>query len=81
MEPLIGGASDWCTGVGDVASRIKPLLGDPSTRQAIDYLKEDFQSHDGIGPMRVAEFIMGAADDDIQADVVGIIGQLLERCS
>ena len=66
--------------VDDVASRLKPLLDDPSAQQAIDYLKEDFQAHNGLGARRVAEFILGAADDEIQADVVGFIGQLLERC-
>lgn len=67
-------------GVGDVASRLQPLLGDPSAQQAIDCLREDFQAHDGIGPRRVAEFILGTADDRIQADVVGFIGQLITLC-
>lgn len=67
--------------VDDVASRLKPLLGDPSAKQAINILIEDFQAHDSVGPRRVAEFIMGAANDEIQADVVGFIGRLLERCS
>jgi hypothetical protein len=69
------------TGVGDVASRLKPLLGDPSAQQAMAYLKEDFLSHDGIGPSRVAEFIRGTVDDDIQADVVGYIRRLIELCN
>ncbi len=69
------------TGVGDVASRLKPLLGDASTQQAIEYLREDFQDHEGIGPRSVAEFITGGPDDTIQADVVGFIGQLLEQSS
>jgi hypothetical protein len=64
--------------VNAIAARLKPLLGDPATQQAIDYLKEDFQSHDGVGPRRVAEFILGAPDDVIQADVVGFIRQLIE---
>ena len=68
-------------GVNSIAARLKPLLGDPATQQAIDYLKEDFQSHDGVGPRRVAEFILGAPDNVIQADVVGFIGQLIELCS
>ncbi|MBW2700221.1 MAG: hypothetical protein JRF33_05335 [Deltaproteobacteria bacterium] len=65
------------TGVGDVASRLKPLLGDASAQQAIDYLKEDFQLHDGTGPRRVAEFITGGPDNTIQANVVGFVDQLL----
>ncbi len=68
------------TGVTDVASRLEPLLGDLSAQLAIGYLREDFHSHDGIGPRRVAEFMLGAADDTIQADVVGFIGQLIKLC-
>jgi len=67
-------------GVGDVASRLKPLLGDPLPREALDVLREDFREHDGLGPRRVAEFVAGAPDDEIQADVAGFIGQLLEHC-
>ena len=72
---------NYGTCIGDVASRLTPLLGDSSAQEAIDILKQDFQQHDGVGPRRVAEFILGATDDDTQADVVGIIAQLLERIS
>jgi len=68
-------------GVEDVALRLKPLLGDPSAREAIDILKDDFLAHDNVGPRRVAEFIVGAANDEIQADVAGFIGQLIKLCS
>lgn len=69
---------NYGSGVADVASRLKPLLGDPSTQMALEYLREDFGDHDGIGPRRVAEFCTGGAEDSIQADVVGFIGQLLD---
>jgi hypothetical protein len=69
---------NYGAGTEDTASRLKPLLGDPSAQQAVDILKEDFQEHDGVGPRRVTEFILGTADDEIQADVVGFIGQLLK---
>jgi len=69
------------TGVDEVASRLKPLLGDALAKQAINYLREDFQDHDGLGPRRVAEFITGGFDDTVQADVVGFIGQLLKLCA
>ena len=68
-------------GVDEVASRVKPLLDDVSARQAIEYLEEDFQDHDGLGPRRVAEFITGGPDETVQADVVGFIGQLLKLCA
>lgn len=70
---------NYGSGVDDVASRLEPLLGDPSAQQALDYLREDFQTHDGVGPRRVAEFLSGTPDDVIQADVVGFIGQLIAR--
>ena len=71
---------NYGAGVDDVAARLGPLIGDPSAQQALDYLRQDFRTHDGIGPRRVAEFISGAADDTIQADVVGFIGQLITLC-
>jgi hypothetical protein len=37
----------------------------------------DFLNHDGLGPRRVSEFINGAANDEIQADVVGFVRILL----
>ena len=67
--------------VDDVTSRLQPLLGDPAADKAIRILKRDFQEHDGVGPRRVAEFLFEAPNDEIQADVVGFIGQLLARCA
>lgn len=72
---------NYGTSVDDVASRLQPLLGDPAANEAIRILKRDFREHDGVGPSRVAEFIFDAPDDEIQADVVGFIGQLLARCT
>ena len=66
-------------GIDDIVLRLKPILDDPSAQEAVNILNQDFLGHDGVGPRRVAEFILGAPDDDIQADVVGVIAQLLER--
>lgn len=66
--------------IDDVASRLKPLLADPDAQRSINFLKEDFQDHNGVGPRRIAEFILGTSDDEIQADVVGFITRLLDLC-
>ena len=71
---------NYGSSIDDVASRLKPLLGDPQADEAMNILKEDFREHDGVGPRRVAEFLSDAPDDNIQADVVGFVGQLLDRC-
>lgn len=65
----------------DVASRLKPLLKDSQTKKALRILQEDFLDRDSLGPGRVAKFIKGEFDDDIQADVVGFVRQLLEGCA
>ena len=65
--------------IEDVASRLKPLLGDASANEAMRILREDFGNHDGVGPRRVAEFLLGMPDDEIQADVVGFVWELLNR--
>ena len=46
-------------------------------QRALDYIKEDFASLDGVGPKRAAEFLRVGPDDEIQADVVGLVSSLL----
>ena len=72
---------NYGTSVDDVASRLKPLLGDPAADEAIRILKRDFRQHDAVGPRRVADFVSDAPDEEVQADVVGFIGQLLDHCA
>lgn len=64
-------------GVEDVAACLRPLLGDDEVQKAIQVLRDDFLDHDGVGPRRVAEFLQGGPDDEIQADVVGFVKALL----
>lgn len=68
-------------GVADVAAYLRPLLDDEAASKAMAVLRRDFMEHDGVGARRVAEFLSGGPDDAIQADVVGFLRQLLERCS
>ena len=65
--------------VSDIAEHLDPLRTDPATIEAIEILRRDFTSHDGLGPMRVAEFLGGGLDDTIQADVVGFVDAFLRR--
>lgn len=65
-------------GVGDVAVCLRPLLGDDEAQRALQVLRDDFLDHESVGPRRVAEFLQGGPDDEIQADVVGFVGALLE---
>ena len=62
-----------------IVQQLEPLRTDPATIQAVDVLRRDFTSHDGLGPMRVAKFLTGGPDDTIQADVVGFIDAFLRR--
>ena len=67
-------------GVEDVVASLLPLLEDAEARQAIEVLRNDFLDHDGTGPRRVATFLVGRSDDEIQADVVGFIKRMLDLC-
>lgn len=67
-------------GVGDVADCLRPLLGDEESQRALQVLRNDFLDHDALGPRRVAEFLQGRPDNDIQADVAGFMRALLESC-
>jgi hypothetical protein len=55
------------------------LADEPDAKQAIEILRRDFGEVESVGPRRVAEFITGGADDDLQADVVGFVGELLGK--
>ena len=71
---------NYGTTIDDVASSLKSLLHDPSAEEALIILEQDFGEHDAIGPRRAAEFLTNGPDAEIQADVVGFVRQLLERC-
>jgi hypothetical protein len=64
-------------GVQDVGARLRPLLDDPDAQQALDILRRDFLAPHVVGPRRVAAFLTGGPHDDLQADVVGFVAQLL----
>jgi hypothetical protein len=64
-------------GVEDVVAKLQPLLDDEEARRALDILRRDFADPESVGPMRVAEFIAGRSDEQIQADVVGFVMTLL----
>ncbi|MBI1899643.1 MAG: hypothetical protein HYS13_00840 [Planctomycetia bacterium] len=67
-------------GTANVADRLRTLLGESECARAITILERDFSQHDAVGPRRVAEFLAGRPDDEIQADVVGFITGLLALC-
>ena len=66
-------------GPADVASKLLPLLDDPDAKRALTILERDFSEPDAVGPMRVADFVTGGKDAELQADVVGFIGRLLAK--
>jgi hypothetical protein len=65
-------------GVDDVAARLVPLLDDHYAKRAVDVLRRDFTDPNGVGARRVAEFLFGRPDDELQQDVVGIVSRLLD---
>lgn len=67
-------------GVEDVYKFLAPLLDNPETKRALEILQSDFSDPDKIGPRRVAEFLHRGPNEDLQADVVGFVRDLLSRC-
>jgi hypothetical protein len=66
-------------GPDDVAAKLRPLLDDSEARRALAILRRDFAELDSVGPMRVAAFVTGERDDELQADVVAFVGELLAK--
>ncbi len=66
--------------VDDLHKSLEPLLKEPETRQALEILQRDFLDPDRIGATRVAQFLYTAPNEDLQADVVGFVKELLNQC-
>lgn len=67
--------------IEEVYKYLKPLLDEQDTQQALQILQRDFSDPDGIGPRRVAEFLYAGLNEELQADVVGFVRELLIRCN
>jgi hypothetical protein len=67
-------------GVEDVYKFLAPLLDNPETKRALEILQSDFSDPDKIGPRCVAEFLHRGPNEDLQADVVDFVRDLLSRC-
>jgi len=67
-------------GVEDVYKCIVKLLDDPDALKALDLLKRDFSEIDSVGTVAAAQFLYRGRNDDLQADFVGFIHELLKKC-
>jgi hypothetical protein len=75
-----GKIRNYGEGIQDVAKALKQILQEKETKRAMQILNKDFTEHDGVGAVRVAQFITGGRDDGIQADVIGFVRQLIDLC-
>jgi len=71
---------NYGSGVDDIFGHLKPILDEQETREALQILQRDFSDPNGVGPRRVAEFLYAAPNEELQADVVGFVRELLIRC-
>ncbi len=68
-----------CAGTDDVAGRIAALPASQHLDRALETLRSDFSSADGIGPVRVAQFRSSAAAGAFQAESAGRVRELLRK--
>ena len=71
---------NYGNGPPDVAKHLTSLLDSEVAVRAIRNLEEDFAQPNFTGPVRVALFVEGSRNEDIQADVAGFIRELLQLC-
>lgn len=64
-------------GIAWIGQRIRDFGNRPDVHEAVTILQRDFRLIDSVGPVRVAEFL-GGQDDDLQADVAGLVHALLD---
>jgi hypothetical protein len=67
-------------GVGDVVSRLAPLLTDLEARKGLKVLEDFFLDENDDGPIAVAVFIHKRPHPETQAEVVGLVRQLVQGC-
>jgi hypothetical protein len=63
-------------GIERIGPKIRSFGERADVREAIAILRRDFTTADGVGAVRVAEFL-GGPNDDLQADVAGFVRALL----
>lgn len=66
-------------GPTDVARRLQPWIDHPATRRARTILASDFADVSRTGPRRVARFLGMEDDVNLQAQVVALVADFLER--
>lgn len=64
-------------GIGDVASRLRPLQDSEHCLQALKIIEQDFLDAEALGPCRAAEFLTGGRDQNIQSDAAAVLSELL----
>lgn len=64
-------------GIAWIGQRICDFGNRADVHEAVTILQRDFRLIDSVGPVRVAEFL-GGQDDDLQADVAGLVHALLD---
>lgn len=68
---------NYGSGIEEVAAYLSPLKDTEPGRRAIAILREDFLHEKAPGPIRAALFYSGVENDELQADVVGSVTELL----
>lgn len=72
---------NYGSGIDDVLKHFNPILHEHETQEALQILRRDFFDPYGVGPLRVAEFMYRAPNDELQADVAGFMRELLRKCN
>ena len=69
----------WVPGLTDVVERLGGLRERDAlvVERALEYLEADFETIDHLGPRAVSRFVTGGLDDDVQADVFGLVADFM----
>jgi Nucleotidyl transferase AbiEii toxin, Type IV TA system len=65
------------TALADVTARLRPLLEAAETQRALAILTRDFTDLDAVGARRLADFLETGPNQELQADFVGLVIELL----
>ncbi|MFQ5792584.1 MAG: hypothetical protein ACE5JI_19100 [Acidobacteriota bacterium] len=71
---------NFAGGPRDVARHLTPLLESDAGAQTLEILATDFARPNSLGPVRVALFIFGEQELELQGEATSFIGELIRLC-
>jgi len=73
-------ARNYGSTVEEISGHIKPLLNEEIAHRGINFLKQNFETLDHNGPIKIAQFLGRGGEEELRADISGAIMGIVRQC-